>query len=100
MELGKLEFNEIGVQQVNSDEKNIAVILLAYQKEPQVTLSRTTFLCLCWNRSLQHRARARYYLETLKSFIHSSQDRQQRALEKAKQILEGSANLNGASILT
>lgn len=90
----------LGVSQVYNDDKNLAIILSKYAREPDLTMKQTTFLCLCWNRSIAHRSRARYYLETLKSFIHSPQDRQQRALEKAKRILEGSMNLNGASILS
>jgi len=79
----------LGVSQVFSDDKNLAIILTKYQSEPDLTMRQTTFLCLCWNRSIQHRARAKYYLEFLKSFTRSPKDIQQQALEKAKRILKG-----------
>ena len=76
----------LGVSQIYSDEKNMAIILSKYEQNPELTRKQVQFLIVCWKG--RHRLRARQYFRQLKEFMRLPKEEQQKRIEEAKQFLK------------
>ena len=81
-----MKMGHLGVSQIYSDEKNMAIILTRYAENPELTRKQVHFLIVCWKG--RHRLRARQYFQQLKEFMRLPREEQQKRIEEAKQFLK------------